>query len=311
LAFVQGKGSREYLIHERKKVWYSRRLGLAFISPWLVGFLIFTLYPMVSSLYYSLNKYNIIKPPQWVGLRNYIELLTDDPLMWVAVYNTVYYIVFALPLQIIVALTLAILLNSKVKGLAVYRTIFYMPTIVPAVASSILWLWLLDPHIGIINTLLAAIGIDGPGWLVNPVWSKPALILMSVWGVGGDMVIYLAALQGVPQELYESAELDGAKRWRKVWHITIPMISPAIFFCLIMGLIAAFQYFTQAYVMTEGGPMDSTLFYSLSLYNNAFKYYKMGYASAQAWVLFVIIFCATLISYKISGKWVHYEGGEK
>ena len=311
LTCVQDKGSSEYPIRERKNIWHRRRLGLAFISPWLVGFLIFTLYPMAASLYYSFTRYNILKPPKWVGLSNYIELFTDDPLLWVAFYNTMYYIVIALPLSIVVGLSLAILLNSKVKGLAVYRTIFYMPTIVPAVASSILWMWLLDPQIGIINALLAVIGIDGPGWLVNPVWSKPALILMSVWGVGGDMVIYLAGLQSIPQELYESADLDGATWFRKIWNITLPMLSPVIFFNLIMGLISAFQYFTQAYIMTDGGPMDSTLFYSLSLYNNAFRYYKMGYASAQAWVLFAIIFCATLLAYKTSGKWVFYGGNEK
>jgi multiple sugar transport system permease protein len=307
----QDKCSKAKLKHAQKKAWRSRSIGLAFIAPWLLGFLIFTLYPMLASLYYSFTQYNILKPPRWIGLNNYIELFTDDPLMLVAFGNTLYYIAFAIPLSIVVGLCLAILLNSKVKGLAVYRTIFYMPTIVPAVASSILWMWLLDPQIGIINSLLAFIGIEGPGWLVNPSWSKPALIMMGVWGVGGDMVIYLAGLQGIPQELYESADLDGASALRKNLSITIPMLSPVIFFTLIMGLIGAFQYFTQAYIMTNGGPMDSTLFYSLSLYNNAFRYYKMGYASAQAWVLFAIIFGATMIAFKTSGKWVFYSGNTK
>ena len=311
MAYALDKGSREHLICARKKIWHSRKLGLAFISPWLLGFLIFTLYPMLASLYYSFTQYNILKPPRWIGLGNYIELFTDDPLILVAFYNTVYFMVFSIPLSIIIGLCLAILLNSKVKGLAVYRTIFYMPTIVPAVASSILWMWLLDPQIGIINSLLAAVGIHGPGWLVNPAWSKPALIMMGLWSVGGDMVIYLAGLQGIPKELYESADLDGASAWRKNWSITLPMLSPVIFFNLIMGLIGTFQYFTQAYIMTSGGPMDSTLFYSLSLYNNAFRYYKMGYASAQAWVLFAIIFVATMIAYRTSGKWVFYGGSAK
>lgn len=311
MAYALDKVSREHLIRTRKKIRHSRKLGLAFISPWLLGFLIFTLYPMLASLYYSFTQYNILKPPRWIGLSNYIELFTDDPLILVAFYNTVYFMVFSIPLSIMMGLCLAILLNSKVKGLAVYRTIFYMPTIVPAVASSILWMWLLDPQIGIINSLLASVGIHGPGWLVNPAWSKPALIMMSLWSVGGDMVIYLAGLQGIPKELYESADLDGASALRKNWSITLPMLSPVIFFNLIMGLIGTFQYFTQAYIMTSGGPMDSTLFYSLSLYNNAFRYYKMGYASAQAWVLFAIIFCATMIAYRTSGKWVFYGGSAK
>ncbi|AEE97711.1 carbohydrate ABC transporter permease [Mahella australiensis] len=299
---------RKNTFRENKVVWKNRRTGIMFILPWLIGFAIFSIYPIITSFYYSFTEYNILKPPQWIGLGNYIQLLNDDPLFWKSLYNTLYYAVFSLPLGMVVSLVLAMLLNTKIKGLAIYRTIFYMPTIVPAVASSILWMWLLDPQMGIINAALSYIGIKGPAWLVDPAWAKPALILMSLWGVGGSMVIYLAGLQDVPEELYESAELDGATWWPKIWHITLPMISPTIFFNLIMGLIGSFQYFTQAYIMTGGGPMDSTLFYSLHLFNNAFRYYHMGYASAMAWILFIIILAATLLVFKTSARWVYYGG---
>lgn len=296
------------LWRERKVTRRNRMIGLAFISPWIVGFLAFNLYPTIASLYYSFTEYNVLNPPQWTGLGNYAEMFTDDPLFWRSLSNTMYYIVFALPLGMVVSVTLAMLLNTKIRGLAVYRTIFYLPTIVPAVASTILWMWLLDANMGIINTGLGLLGITGPGWLSDPAWFKPALILMSVWGVGGSVVIYLAGLQDVPAELYESAELDGASWWRKTWNITLPMISPVIFFNLVMGLINALQFFTEIYIMTLNKATDSTVFYSVYMFKNAFKYYHMGYASAQAWVLFAVILGVTLLVFKTSGRWVYYAG---
>lgn len=284
------------------------KFGALFTSPWIIGFLLFTLYPIVMSFYYSFTSYDVLTPPKWVGLQNYKQMLFNDPLFWKSLYNTLYYTVFSVPLGLIFGLILALLLNMKVKGMSIYRTIYYLPTIVPVVASSVLWLWMFDPQIGIINGFLGFLHISGPGWLIDPNWSKPALILMSLWGIGGSMIIYLAGLQDVPQELYESVEIDGGTWWHKLRYITVPMISPVIFFNLIMGFIGSFQYFTQAYVMTSGGPMDSTLFYSLYLFNNAFRYMHMGYASALAWVLFVIILLATLLIFKTSAKWVYYGG---
>lgn len=292
----------------KRSIWAKRKVGLFFICPWLIGISIFTIYPFFASIYYSLTSYDVISPPYFVGIYNYKELFTNDELFWKSLYNTFYYAIFATPLGIVAGIGIALLLNLKVKGIALFRTIYYLPAIVPIVGASILWVWLLNPEFGIVNALLYRIGVKGPGWLADPTWSKPSLILMSVWGLGGAMLIYLAALQDVPQSLYESAELDGANRWQKTVHITVPLITPAIFFNLIMGLIGAFQYFTQAYIMTGGGPADSTLFYSLYLFNNAFRYFKMGYASAMAWILFVVILVCTLTVFKSSRKWVYYAG---
>jgi len=286
----------------------SQRNGMLFALPWFIGFFFFTLYPIVASIYYSFCEYNVLMPPKWTGFNNFIALFTQDHLFWISLYNTIYYTIFSLPIRIGIGVAIALFLNLKVKGMAVYRTIYYLPTIVPVVASSILWMWILNPQYGLLNALLEKVGISGPGWIADPKWSKPALILMSWWGVGGEVLIYLAALQDVPQQLYEAAELDGANWWQKTRHITIPMITPAIFFNLVMGLIGSFQYFTQAYIMTNGGPVNSTLFYSLYLYRNAFVYFKMGYASSMAWLLGVLILACTLLVFKSSTKWVYYGG---
>ncbi len=283
--------------------------GLLFISPWLIGFLAFTLLPFALSFYYSFTTYDVVSSPVWAGFDNFVQLV-HDPLFWKSLTNTLYYTFFSVPLGIVFGVAMALMLNMKMKGMTVYRTIFYLPSIVPVVASSILWLWLFDPQFGVINAILEFLGIVGPGWLVDPNWSKPALVIMSLWGVGGAMIIYLAGLQDIPQEMYESAEIDGAVWRHKIFYITLPMLSPVIFFNLIMGLIGSFQYFTQAYIITQGGPDDSTLFYSLYLYNNAFSYFHMGYASAMAWILFAIIMAATLLVFKSSARWVYY-GGER
>lgn len=299
--------SKKLSTHERRNL----RNGLLFCSPVIVGLLSFTLYPVLSSLYYSFCNYPMLKPPVWVGLANY-RTLFHDPIFYVSLKNTAYYALLATPTGIIVAFILALLLNQKVKGMALFRTMFFVPSIVPMVAGSVLWLWLLNPQYGLINAVLKLVGIEGPGWMADPNWSKPALILMSTWGVGGWMLIYLAGLQDVPQDLYEAAEIDGASPVQRVWHVTVPFMSPHIFFTLVMGFIGAMQYFTQAFVMTNGGggPVDSTKFFSLYLFQNAFMYWKMGYACAMAWILFVVILLFTLLLFKTSARYVYY-GGEK
>jgi len=297
--------------------------GLLFTSPAIVGIALLTLYPLAASLYYSFCSYSALKPPVWVGIGNYRLIwrdLTHRGLLFESIYNTVYYSVFAVPLGIVAAFLLALLLNQKVRGQAFFRTLFYVPSVVPVVASSVLWLWLLNPQHGLVNlmarwtgieALLSAMGVKTPiGWLADPAWSKPALILMSVWGVGNSMVIFLAGLQGVPEEYYEAAELDGATSWQKTVAITAPMMSPYILFMLIMGLIGSFQYFTQAWVMTNGtgGPANSTMMYPMYLFQNAFQFFKMGYACAMAWLLFVAIVAATAIIFRTSARYVYYGG---
>ena len=286
------------------------KFGYIFISPWLLGFLMFVVIPIIASLYLSFTNYELFKSgTSWVGLKNYMELLTQDRLFWKSLYNTIYFTVFSVPLGIAVALILALLLNRKLFGITIYRTIFYLPAVTSGVALSLLWVWLFEPNYGLINVILGKIGVQGPGWISDLLWAKPALILMSLWGIGGIMVILLAGLQGVPEQLYEAAELDGANWWQKFVHVTFPMISPVIFFNLIMGVIGAFQYFTQAYVMTGGGPVDSTLFYVLYLFRQGFLLLRMGYASAMAWILVIITLILTIVQFKLASSWVYYEGG--
>jgi len=294
------------------------RAGLLFISPFLAGFALFTIYPVAASFYYSFCDFDIISPARPVGLENYANLLDDERFIK-GLWNTLVFTVFAVPVTMVTALVLAFLLNMKLRGQAFYRTIFFLPSIVPLVASSVLWLWLLNSDYGLINAALgplfdlvnavAGTGLKPPGWLVDPAYTKPALILMSMWGVGGSMILYLAALGDVPVTLYEAAEIDGAGAWRKAWHITLPMISPVLFFTLIMGLIGSLQYFAQAWIITPNGqPGDSTLFYALYLFYNAFLYLRMGYASAQAWILFVVIVVATILVFRTTRRFVHYGG---
>jgi len=288
---------------------YFRRefyAGYFFAGPWFLGFLVFGGGPIFFSLIMSFCEYDVLSPPKFVGLNNYVTMVAGDPLFYKSLWNTVF-MALGIPLGMTLGLGIALLLNFEIKGMAVYRTFFYLPAIMPAVAASILWIWIFNPHEGILNALLAKAGIAGPAWLQNQHWSKPALILMGLWGAGGGMIVWLAGLKGIPKHLYEAAEIDGAGRLRKFWNVTVPMISPYILFNLVMGLIGTFQIFTQAYIMTRGGPVDSTLFYAFNLFNNAFRYMKMGYASAMAWVLFAIILVLTVIQLKLSKKWVHYE----
>ena len=287
---------------------HNLRMGLLFAAPAIIGLLIFTAYPIVASIYYSFTSYSVLQPGSWVGLDNYRTLLTEDPVFYTTLYNTLFMAVFTIPLSVIVAMGLAMLLNLKVRGQAFYRTIFYLPTIVPFVASSVLWLWIYNPQYGIFNSLLWYAGIQGPGWLNDPAWAKPALVIMNLWTVGGWMVIYLAGLQDVPQELYEAAELDGARWWDRTWHLTLPFMSPYILFSVIQMVIGVFQYFTQVAVMTQGGPADATRVYAYYLYQNAFTFFKMGYASAMAWLLFIFVVILTIIIFRTSARRVYYGG---
>jgi len=282
--------------------------GLAFLSPWLVGFFAFTLVPIALSLYYSFCDYSLLQPPLYKGLTNY-HLLVHDNVFWKVLRNTAIYALMALPLGMLAALGVAMLLNVKIRGLAFYRTVIFLPSLVPTAASAMLWLWLFNAKLGLINVGLRAIGVTNPpGWLTDVRWSMPALVLMSFWGIGNTVIIYLAGLQDVPRELYEAASIDGASTVRKIWHVTLPSISPVIFFNLIMGIIGTLQVFATPYIMTGGGPARSTYFYTMYLYDNAFSYLKMGYASAMAWVQLLIVLVLTALAAWSSKKWVHYSG---
>lgn len=284
---------------------------MLFLLPWTIGFLAFTLYPMIASFIYSFSIYHSKRPLEWVGLQNYITMFTDD-LFWKSLGNTTYMVLIAVPLTLLASFLCAILLNLKIKGQSFYRVVYFLPSIVPTVAGAILWIWLLNPQSGLINTSLAHIGIDGPNWRADPSWSKPALILLGFWGMGGTIMIYLSGLQDVPTSLVEAAELDGANWWQRLWNITIPMVSPITLFNLITGVIGMFQYFAQAYVFRGSGqlgdPLNSTMFYSVYLYQNGFLFLKMGYASAMAWVLFIIILLCTLALLKVSDRFTYYAG---
>lgn len=288
--------------------------GVISITPWLIGFIVFMLGPIVFSIILSFTKYSGLGEAQWTGLQNYSDLLLNDSLFWKALGNTGF-MLLGVPINMAVGLGIALLLNMKVKGVNLYRTIYYLPSIIPFVATSILWIWILDPTNGILNILLAKIGIQGPAWLGDANWTKPALIIMGIWTAGGGMIIWLAGLKGIPVQLYESARVDGASWWKQFKHITIPMLTPYIFFNLIMGIIATLQIFAQAVIMgasgtQKAGPLDSLLFYVYYLFNNAFVDFKMGYASAMAWILFFIILILTLFQLKMAPKWVHYEGNK-
>lgn len=286
--------------------------GLVFGLPYILGVLIFLAYPMVASLYYSFTRYDIPLAPKWVGLANYAKLFTKDRFFPKALANSAYLTIIGTPVQLVFALFCALLLNLKIKGQALWRTIYVLPTLMPAVVTAILWNWILNPNLGIVNNALKALGITGPLWFANPGWSKPSIIVMLTWGVGGMTIIYLAALQGVPTELYEAAELDGAGTWRKFQHVTLPMISPVTLFQLITSVLWSLQFFTAAYIIggggaTPGAPQGSLLFYGLYLYVQAFEYLKMGYASALAWVMFLISVVVTVVILRGSSRWTHYD----
>ena len=291
---------------KRLSFWESLNAWL-FVAPWVIGFILFTGGPILASLILSFTHWDIVNPPQWAGLENYQDMLQDD-LFFQSLKVTTIYAVVAVPLQIIVGLLIAILLNTKIRLIGLYRTLFYLPAILPIVSVAVMWRWILSRDWGLINWFLSLLGVQGPGWLSEPEWVLPALILMSLWGVGAGMLIYLAGLQGIPTDLYEAAKVDGAGMWALFRYVTLPMISPVILFQLVVGLIGAFQVFSQPFIMTQGGPQNASLFYLLHLFRNAFEFFRMGYASALSWILFIYIAILTAIIFRFSAAWVFYEG---
>lgn len=298
---VPKKRGRPMRLSRHETIW-----GWVFISPWIIGFLAFTALPIGLSFYYGFTAYNIYQPPKWIGLANYQTLLSD-PLFWTSLYNTVYYTFISVPLMLVLSVALALLLNSRLPGMAFFRTLYFLPSVLSGVGVALLWLWIFNPDFGLINLVLDAFGIRGPLWLASPEWSKPAMIIMSLWGLGGVMVINLAGLQAVPGELYDAAKMDGAGAPARLRFVTLPMLSPTLFFNFITLTIGSLQIFTQAYVMTDGGPVNSTLFYVYYLFKVAFENLRMGYASALAWVLFLVIVAFSAVQIVFSRRWVYYE----
>jgi oligogalacturonide transport system permease protein len=284
-------------------------IGLLFITPWILGFLIFQLFPLLSSLYYSLTDYNMMKKPSFIGAYNYIQAFTRDKKFQNSLAVTFCYTAISVPLKLMVALGIALLLNMKARFIAFFRTLYYLPSILGAsVAVAVLWRFLFTKQ-GYINSLLALVGITGPDWIGDTHYALFTISLLTVWQFGSSMVLFLAGLKNIPPELYEAARMDGANRIRTFFKITFPMLSPIIFFNLIMQLINGFQDFTPAMLITKGGPANATYLYGMLLYENAFSYFKMGYASALSWILFVIMIAITAILFKSSGTWTHYEDG--
>ncbi|MCA9410356.1 MAG: sugar ABC transporter permease [Candidatus Omnitrophica bacterium] len=281
-------------------------LGLLFVSPWLIGFVVFMAYPIFASLYYSLCHYSVLADPVFIGTKNYTNLFQDS-VFRKALTNTLIYAAMALPLNMLVALGLAVLLHHPIPGRGLFRTMFFLPSLVPLVAIAILWSWLLNTEYGLVNHLLSLVNVPPIDWLGSTQWSKVSMVLPTTWGVGGMIVIYLASLQEVPQHLYEAARLDGARFWRQFWHVTLPLISPVVYFNLIMTIITLLQVFIIPYIMTKGGPARSTLFYVQYIYDTAFRFLRMGYASAMAWILFLVIMLLTLIATWATAKRIYYS----
>ncbi len=300
------KKQKPLSVQERRNL----KWGLLFISPWIVGFFAYELYPLGASLYYSLTRYDLIRPPVFLGVKNYVDLFTTDPNFPQVLINTLYYVGFGVPLGIGFAFLIANLLNQKIVGRTFFRGVIYMPAIVPAVASAMVWQYLMNVQFGAINGVLRSLELPIIPFLSSPAWSKPSLILVLIWTQGAAVVIFLAALQDVPRSLYEAASLDGASSWQKMLNVTIPMVSPIILFNLITGFIAAFQEFTIPWLLTEGGPMNSTEFLLVFLYRSAFVNFRMGKASAVAWVILIVIVLFTALMFRSSAKWVYYGGEE-
>ncbi len=280
-----------------------------FASPWLLGLLCLTIGPMIASLVLSFADYPVITPAKWVGLANYTKLFTDDKLVWQSLKVTLLYSLGALPLVLCSSFLVAMLLNQGMRWVRFYRTVYYLPAVISGVPVAVLWMWMLSPQFGLVNNMLAYLGVKGPDWFFSKAWVLPSFMMMALWGMGVTMVIFLAGLQDIPRHLYEAAEIDGAGAWVRFRHVTLPMMSPIILFNLIIGIIDSFQLFTPALIISGGGPDNASLFYGLLLYNNAFRYLKMGYASALAWLMFVIIVLLAGLVFRLTGNFVYYEGG--
>jgi multiple sugar transport system permease protein len=296
-------------VRRRRLRWREVR-GALFVLPWVIGFLVFQLLPFVASLALSFTDWNFNTAPGYVGLQNYRRLLLEDPLFWRSVWNTFYYTAVHVPGSLTLAFGLALLLNRKVRGIALFRTMFYLPSITTSVATVIVWSFLFQPD-GLINKALGLFGVPGPYWLTSTTWAMPALIVMSMWTVGTPMVLYLAGLQGIPESLYEAAMIDGAGGWGRVRHVTVPMMTPQLFMTSVLGVIGSFQIFTAALVMTNGGPGDATTFILLHMYWQGWQYFRMGYASAIAWLLLLIILVFTYAQLRLARRWVYYEYSER
>jgi multiple sugar transport system permease protein len=303
---LRGKKGNHFITAEK----IQARAGLYFAIPWILGLLIFYVYPLISSIFYSFTDYNVISDFRWVGLDNYATLLKDGT-FWRGITNTVLYAAMAVPTGVVLGVMLALMLNLKIPGRGIFRTVFYLPSLVPVVATSIIWQWLLNPQFGLINYSLGLLGLKGIPWLSSPAWAKPSLVIMAMWVIGNTVIVYLAGLQDISKDYYEAADLDGANAWNRAMHITLPLLTPVIFFNLMMTIINTLQVFTLPYSLTQGTgkPADSLLFYSMYLYNNAFSYMKMGYASAMAWILFIVIFVITMLVFRSSKRWVFYQDG--
>jgi multiple sugar transport system permease protein len=312
---TRSKGSSK----KRKASPRARREALTFyvcVAPWIIGFLAFTVGPMLYSLYISFTKWSMLTSPEWVGLKNYVRMFANDPDFYQALKVTVLYSITSVPLRLVIALFLAILLNEATRGVSFFRTAFYLPAVVASVAAAVLWRWILNPRFGPVNGFLSLLGLEGPKWFNDPQWALWGLVIMSAWSVGGEMLIFLAGLKGIPQSLYEAAEIDGAGRVARFLNVTLPMLSSTLFFNFVMSVIGSFQTFDQAFVISTaragdiGSPLKSTLFYLLHLYQQGFEFLNMGYATALAWVLFTIILIVTIIINKTSRFWVYYEAEE-
>ena len=312
LTLPAADSSRARVRASRLRRWRQTRLGLMFISPWVIGFLAFYLYPFFATLYYSFTRFTGVGNPVVTGVSNYSGLLHDATFR-TALFNTFYYTIIEVPFSTAVALGLALLLNMNVRGQAIYRTLFYIPSIVPVVASSLIFVWIFQPSFGIVNDLLSNVHVNGPAWFFSIAWSKPTFILLGLWGLGQPMVIYLAALQGVPREMYEVAALEGAGPFQRLRRVTIPMISPIILFNVIVSLVLSIQYFTQAQVIESppGSPGSSTMFYVTYYYQQAFQDLHLGYASAMAFLLFILVLIVTVVLLKTSSRWVYYENDQR
>ncbi|MBW4437823.1 MAG: sugar ABC transporter permease [Pleurocapsa minor GSE-CHR-MK-17-07R] len=295
----------------RRHSWRKTIEGYLFIGPVVLGLIIWTFGPMIASAYYSLTDYRIVQPPEFIGFGNYIELFTTDRLFIQSLSVTVRYGLMFMVLGQIVSLLLAVLLTQKVRGMAIFRTFFYMPIIVPYVASALLWRYLYNKDFGPINAVLQAIGLDPINWLGSPESSLFSMVIMSVWTGAVTTIIYVAGLQQIPEDLHDAAKIDGANAVQRFFAVTIPMLSPTIFFNVVTGFIGSFQFFVPAFLMTDGGPIKSTYFYNLNIYEKAFRWLEMGYASAMAWVLFIIIMAITVVLFRVSNRWVYYEGSNE
>lgn len=283
--------------------------GYVFILPWMIGFLVFFAGPIIASFFLSFTRWNIVGAPEWIGLKNYQDIFGTDLRFAKAVQVTITYSVFYLPLEVICGIGLAVLMNLKLRAIGFFRALFYLPSVVPQVAAALVWVWMLNARYGVVNTLLGTVGIEGPNWLGNPAYILPSLIIIALWGIGGSAIIYLAGLQNVPEVLYEAATVDGANAFQRFFRITLPLLTPTIFFQLVLGLIGVFQTFTPAFIAAgaTGGPLQSGLFYMLYIYNRGFETLRMGYASALAWIMTVFILVVTIIVLRSSRYWVYYE----